>query len=311
MSIPKRHHYLPQSYLKEFSNDDVVWLFDRKKEEIRAQKIIDTAVISNFYSIEKPDGTKDLQIEKQLAKIDALIPNLIKSLRSRSILSEKERGEICFIAALFLSRTPDFREESNEMESALIKKIAQGMYQNLESVEKSMRELEKKTSKPLNVTPEKLHEVMSKGQFSVKINQNRGIERMVDFVSSISNTLTRLNMLILHAPRKSGFLTSDRPFVILPPQDTRYIAAWGGVGILTPGAQKYLALSSDMTLVFGDLGTEFNHLDLIRDRVKTVNAVIGNMASRFLIGRDQALIEAWSKRLKLRGNAKHRSMGLA
>ena len=101
---------------------------------------------------------------------------------------------------------------------------------------------------------------MRGGRFELPIHKNRSLEMMISLASEFAKTLWGLNCAILHAPKNCSFITTDRPFVIAPPKDRSIIPTWGGVGLLTPGAKKFLPLTADMTIVFGDPGDIFRHI---------------------------------------------------
>lgn len=309
-NIPIRHHYLPQSYLRLFGRDEVIWVFDRERNEVRAQKVIDTTVKRHFYSVESNDGTRDTWVESELAKIDGLIPKLVDELRSSRTLDDSRRFDLAFIAAIMMNRTPDFHEGINRVEGGLIKKISKMMFRSEADAARSIAEWKAKDPKASDLDPKELFDFLSKGEFEVEIHRNRSIELMLKLSPEFAKTIARLNICVLHAPDRSAFITTDRPFVIIPPRDTSWIPRWAGVGILTPGAQKYFPLASDLAVVFGDPGDEFRHVTLTPNLVKGVNAGVGQMTDRFLLGRDQALVEAWSKRLDLANQPKFSMMEL-
>lgn len=307
---PKRHHYLPQSYLRQFSRDDLLWVYDREKDQVRPQKVLNTAVRRHFYSIEV-DGVRDTRIESELAKVDALIPPLTQKLSARAELSEGERFDLSFIAALAMNRTPDFHEGIDRVEGKLIKRFSQRMFRSVEDAERSIAEWKAEDPSAPDVDPRDLYQFLSEGKYNVKIHRNRSIELMLTLSPEFAKTLAILNLGILHSPERSSFITTDRPFVIMPPRDTSKIPRWAGVGMLTPGAQKYFPLSSEIAIVFGDPGENFTHINLKSEQVKGVNASIGHMVDRFLIGRDLALVESWAKRLKLGTREKIRLMDVS
>ena len=62
MSEPKRHHYLPQSYLENFSNDGGVWVYNDKDKTIKKIPKLNVAVISHFYTRENKDLQKKIKV---------------------------------------------------------------------------------------------------------------------------------------------------------------------------------------------------------------------------------------------------------
>jgi Protein of unknown function (DUF4238) len=299
VNTPKRHHYLPQSYLRLFAKDDVIWVYDRDTNDIRAQKVIDTAVINHFNAVERKDGSRDVRIESELSKVEGLIPKLVDDLKARQRLNDASRFDLAFIAALMMTRTPEFHEGVQRVEGKLIKRFAQHMFRSEEDAARSLAEWKAEDPTAPDIDPKALFRIYSDGAFNIKIHRNRSIELMLKLSPEFAKTLFGLNIGVLHAPKNSSFITTDRPLAVVPPRDTTGLPKWGGIGLLTPGAHKYLTLSSHVAVVFGDSGDNFVHLDLQTGTARWVNAAVGRMTNRFLFGRDKLLVAAWSRRLRL------------
>ena len=301
MKPPKRHHFLPKCYLREFSRDGLVWVFDRETKKTRRQLIVDTAVKNHFYSATLEDGTKDAFLETQLSKHESSIPDVFERLRSNRVISLQDRSALCVFAAFMMHRGPDFHEGVQKMEGTIIKQLTKAMLHSEESAARLIAGY--KSEHPENtefVDPKKLVEFAKRGDFEVTITRNRSLHLMCSLSPEFAKTFSKLDISILHAPKGSAFLTSDRPLVIVPTRHTPPLPQWAGVGILTPGAQKYLPLASDLLLAFGDVGENAKHTAVTRRTVMAINSFVAEMTDRFLLGRDEALVEAFVKRLNLR-----------
>jgi hypothetical protein len=299
VSTAKRHHYLPQSYLRLFAKKEVIWVYDRETKAVRPQMVIDTAVINYFNAIKRKDGSRDVSIENELSRVEGLIPVLVNRLRAREQLDDAGRFDLSFIAALMMTRTPEFHEGVQRVEGKLIKRFAQEMYRSEDDAARSLAEWKAEDPAAPDIDPKTLFRIYSEGAFKVKIHRNRSLELMLRLSPAFAETLAGLNLGVLHATKRHAFITTDRPLVVVPPRDITGLPKWGGIGLLTLGAQKYLSLSSDITVVFGDCGGNFTHIDLGPDTIRWVNAAIGRMAYRFLFGRDESLVAAWARRLRL------------
>lgn len=300
MSDPKRHHYLPQSYLRKFGRDNGVWVYDRKIKKVRWQKIKDTALESYFYSIELNDGSKDNKtIETELSKIEGAVAKITDKLRDFHNLEFEEHVQVCLFAAYMMNRTPDFHDGIQRTEGKLLKIFTRQLFRSEAEANRLLKEYKSECPDAEDLDAKLMYEFVQREDFGIKIHRNRSLEMMVSLASSFAKTLAELNFAVLHAPKNCSFITTDRPFVIVPPQDRSHIPKWAGVGLLTPGANKFLPLSENMAIVFGDHGKLFSHIQLKQTNVMQINGSIGHMTQRFLIGRDEALVKYWVKRLRL------------
>src|SRR3990172_10533671 len=91
MSTPRAHHYLPQFYLKGFSRDDHLWIYDRYKKEFREQTPKNLAVAKDYYTVIDTNGNKNTDIEKFFSVIEGKASAVIKKVERRDLITDKER----------------------------------------------------------------------------------------------------------------------------------------------------------------------------------------------------------------------------
>ncbi len=293
----KRHHYLPECYLRQFAEGDYVNVFDRVRKEVRPQNVHNTAVVGHLYSVHRDDGSKDPRIEEMLAEVDGIIPVLTKQLEERVPATTDLRSELAFLASLMLTRVPDYRAGVERVSEKLGRKFIERSYSSVEALRASVAEWQRDD-------PTASKEVDVEGMFRVfqtcklKINPNVALGYMLEMIPSLAESFFSLDIVVLHAPKNCAFLTCDRPLVTVPRLDSSGRAI-GGVGILSPGSLKYLPLSNAIAVTFADRGTSFIHADASRPVVRGVNAAITQFTDRFLIGKDAALVSAWAKKGRL------------
>ena len=295
---PKRHHYLPQCYQKNFARKDGVWVYDLQRKTTRYQQIIDTGLERHLYSFERDDGTKDAVMEVEyFSKMDDLIPLLYEKLKRREVLDCNSRYDLAFIAGLMLLRTPDFQNTINRVEGEMIKWITEMSCCSREAMRADVEDYQNAHPEAIKLDPDEVFDFVHSGEYDVTIHRNRSLEHILNFAPSFAQALASLDLMVLHASRRSAFVTTDRPFTIIPPSGGN-VPQWGGTGLLTPGGKKILPLGSDIALVFADCGKLMMHVDADQKTVMNFNAPIAANASRFLIGRDEALIRAWVDRFE-------------
>ena len=62
-------HYVPQFYLEGFADPEQptsIWVYEKGKDQPRSQGIKGTAAETHYYSLTKPDGTKDDLLEREV-----------------------------------------------------------------------------------------------------------------------------------------------------------------------------------------------------------------------------------------------------
>ncbi|WP_316819242.1 DUF4238 domain-containing protein [Pedobacter nyackensis] len=117
MSKPKRHHYIPKSYLKNFAlNQDSKFFVEAKlthEGKIKPELIstVDMCVGKNLYTIPNVEGDDKYAIERYYAKeIDEIYPDIYELLVNNEIseLTEDQRRKVILTTMSLFFRTPKF-----------------------------------------------------------------------------------------------------------------------------------------------------------------------------------------------------------
>ena len=68
----RRHHYVPQSYLREWSFDQKrIWALDTVSREVRPLALRSVCVQENFYRVKGPDGVPHNRVELMFGVVDS------------------------------------------------------------------------------------------------------------------------------------------------------------------------------------------------------------------------------------------------
>ncbi len=108
-----RQHYIPCVHLKHFTGIDPknhVWTYDSQTNEYRHGIPKNTAVESHFYSIENPDGTKNIKLENLLAEIEGKAAPVYDELLDKNVVVDPvKRNSFSLFLAMMYFRTPAMR----------------------------------------------------------------------------------------------------------------------------------------------------------------------------------------------------------
>lgn len=116
MSDPKRHHYLPECYLKFFHSQDSeskVWLYARNKKPEHTN-VKNVTVQHHYYSVNTDTGEKDTTFEKQLGKLEGKASEVLKKFNQMNVgdiiqISPQEKRDVLHFVATLVTRTPAYR----------------------------------------------------------------------------------------------------------------------------------------------------------------------------------------------------------
>jgi hypothetical protein len=297
MNKPKRHHYLPQFYLESFCRNGGFWVFDRQVNEYRQQTPKNTALQKNYYSFEVEDGSTDTRIETLLAVVEGHGKQAISKLIDRKSLSKEEKEELSLFVALMMNRVPDFENSVNKLQEHVIRKMADMMFSDEKRAQAVMDQYSKDTGKESKGTAKDLVDFYKSGEFEIVVHRNQSLFLMLTLSNDLANLFRQMNWIVLHAPDKTSFVTTDNPVILLPPKG--YKPNFYGFGLITKGARKIFPLSANTCLFMLDHGDRLIHRDFDRDTVRAVNLNLTTQSDRFLIGRDEALVRNLVETTKL------------
>jgi hypothetical protein len=138
MSIPKRHHYLPESYLEGFTDGKGFWVFDREENEYRYQLPKDTGVERHYYTFDGKDGNKHPEgIESLFNDVESEAKPILTKLDERKQITQKDKVILAYFVSFLMMRVPASRKIFNEN----VKKQSVQLYKSMTSSEESIAEI--------------------------------------------------------------------------------------------------------------------------------------------------------------------------
>ncbi|MGD8307459.1 MAG: DUF4238 domain-containing protein [Ignavibacteria bacterium] len=294
---PKRHHYLPKFYLKGFTKDDKLWIYDRQRNEFRAQTPINTAIEKDYYSFIDKNGKKNTSVEKILSDVEGRVIPVITDIKNEKRISNEGKGIMSLFLSFFIYRVPEYEKLSNEIAKTISDLTIKNLIFSKEQAKKFIKKYESDTGKSLNVSPEIIYEYAQNAQFEIILDRNTTLKQMLDFSMNNKDWLFNLNWVVLQAPEITSFITSDNPFVLLPPMG--FPIGIRGYGLKTKGVTMIIPLSKEQCITIGAPGNSFSYINIKRKTVRDINLYVASRCDRFVIARDEELLKSIVKKTKI------------
>jgi hypothetical protein len=284
VSNPKRHHFLPESYLLKFSQDGFVWVFDREQSEYRRQQPRNTAVIGNFYTVINTKEQKDYGIEQFLAGIEGKTAPTISKLDAGESIAPEDRIDLAVFIALLLTRTPKFEREITEIADRFHKIVAKEMIRDVESAAELLRQSGNNGS----VTPESMLEFVQKEKFRMVGNRNIAVRTMLDQTEKIAKEIVFMDWCVVHSDGP-GFVTTDSPLGFIVSDDLKR-SGEPVLGLASPKITKVIPLTHQTALLMGQYGARLGHFSISDFQTRELNNAVVKECERFVIGRDKLCV---------------------
>jgi hypothetical protein len=234
VSTPRKHHYLPQFYLRSFS-EDRKRICQIEKESLRHyfSAIKNTAAIRDFHELDHSSFDDPNGVEKSLAEIESqLAVPFQETIRDGVINSKRVHQGLIEMVSLLRMRVP--------AKKAMIEK-------SLEQFVRSTGLMMERNGK-LPLPPKGFEDTLKMEKLKITINNWIIIQFMFQLASDedILNLLYKMTPSILIAPQESYFFTCDQPVAVFNPMAT--VKDVYGTGIVHPKTEISLPLSSKVLL---------------------------------------------------------------
>lgn len=230
-----RQHYVPQGYLKGFSeepNSPFIWIYDKREGRRPSRKSVKTQAYEDYYySQETLSGEVDIDsIEIELAQtVDNDLPPLIQSIQAvpgRPVnLLPDDKEKLAFFIGLGLTRVPSFRNGINDIYTWVARM--------------GLAEVARKD--------DQLSEFINKYEITTQAKDWVSLRPMIEMAEMISKSLLQKNWQFFKASSSTTFMTSDNPVVI---------AGGFGMGPAHPLTEIMLSLRKDLALVCTPKGSK-------------------------------------------------------
>lgn len=234
MSEPRKHHYLPQFYLRGFSaNGRSIFQMEKRGGRGYLSAIRDTAAIRDYHELDTDEVADPAVIEKRLADIETKLAEALAAATQRGLTTTETHNLLIQLVALLRVRVPAFKTGIEAYLQNVVRSVALMMERKgeLPPPPKGFEDVCRMENVSITISNWKLLEFM----FRIAADQ-----RLFDMLAAMTPT-------ILRAPRQTFFLTCDQPVAIFHPTASPTDAY--GIGPQDADAELSVPLSSSALLL--------------------------------------------------------------
>ena len=285
MTKPKRQHYIPRVYLKNFTNSNgKVWVYDKELQTLKELSTKDTTIEKELYTITDVNGNKNYFLEDYFGKIETIANPILNKIINKQVISFEDKTKLSLFIALLDNRTvasiKDYDKTSCELLTWMKNmRLYNGEFDSLINNMKCSQEDAKQKIKDVKIS----------------LNKETTLKSLIYLAGTFAEYFSLMEWRILYTKNKNcNFITSDNPLFLLPEK----ISNDYGYGIATQGVQKIIPLAYNIILSIGEVGNIAVHGCVISEkvRVRQINTLSFMSAKRFVISNNKELLENLIKR---------------
>ena len=233
MAQPRKHHYLPQFYLRGFSpNGRSIFQIEKTPSRGYLCSIRDAAAIRDYHELDYSDAEDPHVIEKRLAEIEGQFSRTLTDVVQSGITSTEVHVGLIEFVALMKFRVPAFKTY-----------IEESLRQSVRSVGMIM---ERKGALP--PIPKGFEGMLRMDRAKISISNWKCLEFMFELATDprLLRLLLAMRPSILRAKDRESLLTCDQPVALFHPEASARDPY--GTGLADPRTELSLPLTSQVLL---------------------------------------------------------------
>jgi len=222
MADPRKHHWVPQFYLRSFSdrnNPERIYGIGKDSGKIIPMNIQNAAAQRDLYAYTPESGVKDTKsTEENIAKLETIISPVLKRIHQREPIDEEIKIGIAMFVGLQMTRTPMMRDKASRMVGEMVKQHNQFIASHEDYFKKIFHDMKKETGLETEVTTEELREFSLKGEYDVTPDNEYSMGISLQMLEKVTKIFYSMNW-VFFSPTSTEwrFLTCDNPFGLMNP----------------------------------------------------------------------------------------------
>jgi Protein of unknown function (DUF4238) len=234
MTTPRKHHYLPQFYLRGFSPDGTkITQIEKATGRGYSANIKDTAAIRDFHEIDSDSVDDRFALERKLAEIEGTLASYLREFLRDGFGNEQAYAETLGLLSMLRVRVPAMKTH----------------------IESFHREYIRSTGKVLQAAgkipppPAGLEEALNFDNLDISVTNWKCLEHMFQMSGDpkLMSILCGMRATLYRPPLGCGFVTSDQPVALFHPTINRSSPI--GAGPAMPGVEITLPLTNSHLLM--------------------------------------------------------------
>lgn len=294
----RNHHYIPQGYLRRFTEmPNVLHVYNKETKTMRQTSTKGVAYSRDFYTVDTIDEKDSAEVEENLGHIESVVLPILSKIITQNDLSNANRADLAIYIAVQYGRTPVAKARMDRVATILatneIKKTLVEAVNYADRYREMVEIIRADNSDHYVPTREKLIEWILKPEPIAKISIDKGtyVAHFFDNAKYISEGLLRTKWTVITAQRNSSFITSDNPIALTI---DRKLKNHETLAIMLSDVRRYFPLDSKHCLVMTNNLTSrvIERRIAGKAEVKMINKIMSEQAYNYVISGNVQLLSS-------------------
>jgi hypothetical protein len=260
----KKHHYLPESYLKGFtdSSSGILWVYLKCYSEVRQSSPGNEGYQKYYYAFFDTGGKRHTNtIEDFFSKIEGNYIRVLNKIHDRKNLSSQDRINLAKFVAFIQTRVPWFRSEIDKMAAEHITNV--GLEEAKRNFASSLETMGKIIGFEPKVQDNDYQKLMSPRGSIFSLAQT------FDAANNFYKQLLGLKWRFLFSSTSIKYVTSDNPIYYYSENDQ--VTTIQGDSIIGENIEVTMPLSKKVALVAKRKNIQAGYGDATGTSIKSIN----------------------------------------
>ena len=287
----KRHHYVPQCYLKGFVRDREkprLYVVDGKERRAFSTAPANVAAEHHFHTIDR-EGLPPDALENAFSSFEGeLAPALERIIAARSLRQEDDRALLLNLMALMAVKNPRHRENFRSFHEQVVKRIMGLARASPERWASQMRRAKTDgyIKEDADTDYQKMREFFESDQYTIQTTTDYHLDLELKSLDTLLPFFFKRRWWLLRAPPdQTGFITSDHPVCLMwshPARRHRFPPPGHGLR----QTQIVFSISNELALM-GAFDADEGETDADESLIADINGSILVDAERQVYARDK------------------------
>lgn len=295
---PRNHHYVPQGYLRGFTElPNILHVYNKDKKGFRQSSTKAIAYSRDYYTVDTIDEINSSEVEDNLGRIETIVIPILSKIITDSDLSNTNRADLAIYIAVQYGRTPVAKARMDEVATILATNETKTIMAEAVNDDAKYEEMVEriKSDDPEGYVPSRdtLIEWILKPGPMAKVSMDNGtyVKQFFENAQYISEGLLRTKWTVFSAPIGTSFITSDNPIGLFI---DRQLEEHEVLAIMLTGVTRYFPLDAKHCLVMTDdlTGRDIERRTAAKSEVRTINKIIFEQAYKYAISGNERLIRS-------------------